>query len=410
MLSLISSMLRLFLVSFLMWGIGTTQAQPASEIVITQDNVQQLQLVRIIRAHEDAVRDIVFSPDGRYIVTASDYLDNTVRVWRIDSGERIAEMNAHVSGVLALAYHPRRNLIASAGGDGMIRLWDVTLSQVLRTFSGHDGSVLDVAFNPEATILASAGEDGSVQLWDVARGNRLQLIDDNLGAARRVMFSADGAQLMILYCHATVIRSVEGGKLVDKLDIELFGTQTAIAENGAATRIVVSDGESVRWWDARTFDETHPPIPVTNINDLAFTLEDDVLAGSKLDDGAIHLWDAETGEQLVTLPEHRLGAYSIAFNPAGTLLAVGGGDGTVLVWAVGDGAVCHVIARATANLRAEPGTQFRVEDVLRHNVGARAILRTIDDEGFTWWQVENGLWIRDDAVVDEGNCDDLPIQ
>ncbi len=58
--------------------------------------------------------------------------------------------------------------------------------------------------------------------------------------------------------------------------------------------------------------------------------------GAKLatggNNGAVKLWNAETGELLATYLGHKTAIHSVAFNPDGTLLASGSRDGTVRIW------------------------------------------------------------------------------
>jgi WD40 repeat protein len=48
--------------------------------------------------------------------------------------------------------------------------------------------------------------------------------------------------------------------------------------------------------------------------------------------GGLKVWDAQTGQELLTFQGHAHGANSVAFSPNGYRLASGGPDGMVRIW------------------------------------------------------------------------------
>lgn len=69
---------------------------------------------------------------------------------------------------------------------------------------------------------------------------------------------------------------------------------------------------------------------------------------------------------------------------------------------------CTVAAGQTANLRSGPGTNFDRAGTLGANESATVIGQAAGSDGFTWWQLDTGNWIREDVVVETGNCEDAP--
>src|SRR5437879_1534215 len=74
------------------------------------------------RGHSSAVRSARWSPDGKYIVSASD--DETVQVWNADDGRQILTYGGHSSLVYLAAWSPDGKRIASASGDGTVQVWN----------------------------------------------------------------------------------------------------------------------------------------------------------------------------------------------------------------------------------------------------------------------------------------------
>src|SRR6266478_1869148 len=70
--------------------------------------------------HNSMVNAISFSPDGRFLATAS--WDHTAGVWEISSNRQIARLT-HESGVTGIIFRPNGKYVATASGDGTAGVW-----------------------------------------------------------------------------------------------------------------------------------------------------------------------------------------------------------------------------------------------------------------------------------------------
>ncbi|KAH7916869.1 WD40 repeat-like protein [Leucogyrophana mollusca] len=117
-----------------------------------------------IYGHTDYVRLVVYSPDGRLLITASD--DKSIRVWDSTTGIQVGKpMLGHESDVVCISISADGRRIASGGYDNTVRVWDLeTRLQVGDSFHADYG-VESVAFSPDGRYVI--GNDGhDVCLWD----------------------------------------------------------------------------------------------------------------------------------------------------------------------------------------------------------------------------------------------------
>jgi WD40 repeat protein len=70
--------------------------------------------------HEGWVQAVVFSSDGKYVVSGSD--DGTAHIWEAATGNEVARMT-HEDWVQAVAFSPDGKYVVSGSYDGTARVW-----------------------------------------------------------------------------------------------------------------------------------------------------------------------------------------------------------------------------------------------------------------------------------------------
>ncbi|HXJ59337.1 MAG TPA: protein kinase [Verrucomicrobiae bacterium] len=118
--------------------------------------------------HSAEVMDVGFSPDGRFIITAS--RDRTARVWD-RSGAPATGPLWHLKPVTHAAFSPDGHHALSVSEDQMIRIWELSRS-LPEIPTLHPVTVVShAAFNPDNRRLLTVGLNGAVDLWDGPTGH-----------------------------------------------------------------------------------------------------------------------------------------------------------------------------------------------------------------------------------------------
>jgi hypothetical protein len=73
-----------------------------------------------------------------------------------------------------------------------------------------------------------------------------------------------------------------------------------------------------------------------------------------------------------------------------------------------DGVACTVTASSTVNQRSGPGTNFDASGTLAGGGSAGVDGQTTGADGFTWYRLVTGVWVRGDLVTATAECSTVP--
>jgi WD40 repeat protein len=291
---------------------------------------------------------VAFSPDGKHIAAAS-VSRNAVLVWDVATGTNVLTLP---DAGPAVAISPDGRFIASAvwkpgpAGEARadqacaVKVWEFPGGKEVRNFDGHTGAIFSLAFSPDSGRLATASLDHTVKVWDVKKGSALLTYKGHSGWVEGVALGAGGRLIASAGADGTVrVWRADSGK-----DQFLLGGTRQSERTKAHMRSESPKGGATaegartqaKVWNAATGQavlslrgQTHVLVQV------AFAPDGKRLAASQ--GKVVQVWDVDTGREGPTLHGHTDLVRGLAFDPDGKHLASASYDQSLIVWELASG-------------------------------------------------------------------------
>lgn len=119
--------------------------------------------LHLIPAFHLGVRNIVFSPDGRWL--AAGFRQEPATIWDVITGEPILRMGSGL-GIPWAFTHDGSGLVVS--DTDRVTLCELTLPNVIRALTGHRSAVARVAWSRDNLRIISLDRSCDVRIWNVA--------------------------------------------------------------------------------------------------------------------------------------------------------------------------------------------------------------------------------------------------
>jgi WD40 repeat protein len=103
-------------------------------------------------------------------------MDNTVRVWDLNTGACLRTLEGHCYGVTSVRVTPDGRRAISGSWDETMRVWDLNTGVCLHTLEGHSDGVTSVSVTPDGRRAISSGRyDNTIRVWDLETGECLAI-------------------------------------------------------------------------------------------------------------------------------------------------------------------------------------------------------------------------------------------
>jgi WD40 repeat protein len=304
--------------------------------------------------HKALIRDIVFTADGRYLVSASD--DKVIRVWNLKTGRTERTLRGQIGEgpegkIYAMALSPDGRWLAAggwmhpecAGRCGDIRLYNFHTGKLVALLSGHTNVIASLAFSPDSRYLVSGSVDFNAILWDIKRKRRLHTLAGHTDRIHAVAFTPDSKRVVTgSYDHSLRLWQVRNGKHLATLKGHTDRVRSVAISPQDGTIASGSLDHTIRLWNGRTgrFIKTLAN-QGTGVGSLSFSPDGRYLLSGVTEHGPnrnCHVYSLPTGKEQLTYKGHDNIVLATAISPDGRWAATGGGnDRGIQIWKLRDG-------------------------------------------------------------------------
>jgi WD40 repeat protein/serine/threonine protein kinase len=282
------------------------------------------------------VWELAVDPSGQRIATASS--DGTARVWSLESGALVASPFVNPDGspalgdVRGLVWSSDGGSLLASGADGHVHEWDlVNGTEVDVSAIGHDDSVVDAAASADGDILVTLGRDQDVRVWDLGdRQAAVAPVASLDGELYGVALSNDGATIAASDSNGAIHLILPGR---DQRELSGHtGRVLGLAFLSDGRLVSGGDDGALRVWDTETgrsveIREGASPDAITS---LSVPSDGDRIASSSAD-GVVRVWSVDGLEPIAETPRQPVSANKVVYGPSGALVAAYN-DGLVRFW------------------------------------------------------------------------------
>jgi len=290
-----------------------------------------LQLLKTFEGHVNAVSSLAYHPKKQVIASASD--DQTWKLWSIPNGDLIMSGEGHLDWVAGIDFNPAGTQLLSASGDGTVKLWDFEQAACAATLADHAQPVWDVSWHYTGSFAVSCSMDRSAKLWDLERLKAKQTFRGHVDSVNAVVFQP----------YSSNVCTASGDKTVSMWDARSgLCIQTFFGHNNACNGICINlqgdliascDADGiVKVWDVRmvqemmTLDAGHH-----SLNDICMDRSGKIIAVAS-DEGSVRMFDRETAQLAAEFKNHEDTVQAVVFDPNSKFFVSGASDKTFRVY------------------------------------------------------------------------------
>ena len=315
------------------------------------------------------IKSFDFSPDGRILVSGS--LDETVQLWNIINGSKIATFKGHRNVITTVAFSSDGKTIASGDGEKLIKLWDVNTKRERSTLSGHTHGITALVFSPDGKTLASGSRNGTIRFWNSDTAKEIGIFaTGHIDSVNSIAFNKNGSSIVSASSYGSVdVWNIKTAReLTTITDSQTYSISTsAFSHDGT---LFASYGKSykdgshgrIRIFRVESGDELLGPWNEINdsVDELLFTHDNRFLYANT--GKGIRSWNILTGKEYFPFGAEPARGQMFTIAPNGKYIAMETFRGILRVWDVDAQSDLYIpITKNVSGLAFSPDSMYLVQ-------------------------------------------------
>jgi WD40 repeat protein/DNA-binding SARP family transcriptional activator len=284
--------------------------------------------------------DPAWSPDSKRLIFA----EETFRIWDVSKLSLVLIGHTGI-GLTEAMWSPDGTRIATHGRAGDTRIWDAASGEELLVHPHEDFSAYET-WSPDGVHMASPGLFSDIEVWDTTTGDTEFILSPPLEEDSYLLYSAgwspDGTQIFAsiiltdIGSGEVIIWDAATQEIVTTLEAPCYPHRPSWSPDGK--RIAAGCAFEENSFDAPIWDVASSEIVAeleSPDNEWTFSADwspDGTRIATSYLDGTCRVWDAASGEVLVTFTGHTDWVWDLAWSPDGTRLLSGDESGVIKIW------------------------------------------------------------------------------